>query len=184
MLKTLFLEQPVWLCVAAGIAELITIAVWQSRRTRGLACLMAFWIVFGIGVYVVATLVDTPREKVAKTWVEIRQAIRERQAEKLLSYVAEDFTTNGQDKAAMRQLTLVAFKTNGPEDVIISDGELIENDSQVDATVIARYKPAERIITKWQVTFKPGPDGQWRVSGLTCLQPRSMTLRSAVGKLP
>jgi hypothetical protein len=183
MLKHLFLEEPLWLCLASGLALLITIAVWQSSRSRWLVYLMAFWLAFGVGVYVTATLVDTPREKVAKAWLDIREAISQRQADRLLGHVAEDFVHEGLNKEAMRLLTLVAFKTTGPEDVILSSGELVEVNSQVDATVIARYRPAERYVTRWRVTFRPGPDGQWRVSELECLQPRGGTLQGMVRKL-
>ncbi|NLX57500.1 MAG: hypothetical protein GXY74_00255 [Phycisphaerae bacterium] len=183
MLKTLFLEEPLWLCLASGLALLVTIAVWQSRRTRGPLYAMAFWVAFGVGVYVAATLVDTPREKVAKAWVEIRQAIHERQAERLLSYVADDFTHDGQDKEAMRLLVAIAFKTNAPEDVILSNGDLVESDSQVDATMFVRYKPVERWSSQWQVTFRPSPDGQWRVSQVRCLTDERLTLPRVVRKL-
>jgi len=183
MLKTLFLEEPLWLCLASGLALLVTIAVWQSRRTRGPLYAMAFWVACGVGVYVAATLVDTPREKVAKAWVEIRQAIHERQAERLLSYVADDFNHDGLDKEAMRLLVATAFKTNAPEDVTLSNGDLVESDSQVDVTVFARYKPVERLITQWQVTFRPSPDGQWRVAAVKCLEPRHWTLPGVVRKL-
>ncbi|HOI54571.1 MAG TPA: hypothetical protein PLP01_04940 [Phycisphaerae bacterium] len=183
MLKTLFLEEPLWLCLASGLALLVTIAVWQSRRTRGPLYAMAFWVAFGVGVYVAATLVDTPREKVAKAWVEIRQAIHERQAERLLSYVADDFTHDGQDKEAMRLLVAIAFKTNAPEDVILGNGDLVESDSQVDVTMFVRYKPVERYGWQWQVTFRPSPDGQWRVSEARCLTDERLTLPRVVRKL-
>jgi len=184
MLKYLFLESPIWIYVLAGIAELITIAVWQNRRSRLALYLMAFWLVLAVGVGILAGTVDTGREKVQVAWDGVRQAIKVRKVDGLMKHIADDFVSDRQNKAQLRALAEQAFKTNGPEDVSIGGGSLNEvGDALIEVTVMARYLPARGYPTHWLVTFKNQADGSWRIAAAQCLEPRGLTIRTAVNKL-
>ena len=184
MLKYLFLESPIGIYVLAGIAELITIAVWQNRRGRVALYLMAFWLVLAVGVGILAGTVDTGREKVRASWNGVRQAIKDRKVDGLMKHIADDFVSSGENKAQLGALAGQAFKTNGPEDVSIGGGSLKEvGDTLIEVTVIARYVPARGYPTRWLVTFKEQADGSWRIAAAQCLEPRGLTIRRAVNKL-
>jgi hypothetical protein len=184
MVKYLFLESPIWIYVLAGIAELITIAVWQNRRGRVALYLMAFWLVFAVCVGILAGTVDTGREKVQVAWDGVRQAIKDRKVDGLMKHIEDDFVSDGENKAQLRTLAGQAFKTNGPEDVSIGGGSLNEvGDTLIEVTVMARYLPARGYPTRWLVTFKEQADGSWQIAAARCLEPRGLTVRAAVQKL-
>ena len=60
--RTLF-EEPFWFLVGLGFLEVVLIAMWHGRRTKGLARALAIPIVVGIVVALTASLVETDREK-------------------------------------------------------------------------------------------------------------------------
>jgi len=184
VLEYLFLESPIWIYVLAGIAELITIAIWQSRRSRATLYLMPFWLAFAVGVGIMAGAIDTNGEKVRASWNDVRQAIKVRKVDGLMKHIADDFVSDGENKAQLRALAGQAFKTNGPEDVSIGGGSLNEvDDTQIELTVVARYLPARGYPTRWLVTFKEQADGSWQIAAARCLEPRGLTVRAAVSKL-
>ena len=184
MLKYLFRESPLWIYVLAGIAELITIAIWQSRRSRVALYLMAFWLVLAVGVGIMAAAIDTNGEKVRTAWDGARQAIEDRKVDGLMKHIADDFVGDGENKAQLGALAGQAFKTNGPEDVSIGGGSLKEvGDTLIEVTVVARYLPARGYLTRWLVTFKEQTDGSWQIAAARCLEPRGLTVRAAVNKL-
>lgn len=64
--RTLF-EEPFWFLVGLGLLEVVLVAMWHGRRTKGLARALAVPIAVGIVVILTAALVETDRERLVAT---------------------------------------------------------------------------------------------------------------------
>ena len=56
-------EEPFWFLVGLGLVEVILVAAWHERRTRGLARALVLPIAIGMIVCLTAALVQTDRER-------------------------------------------------------------------------------------------------------------------------
>jgi len=91
-LRRAFFEDPLYLYVAAALAEAILFVIWRETRKRGLALALLAPVAFAACVFAVSRFVVTDREQIVAATEEIAadvQAGRTTAAEK---YLAEDFT--------------------------------------------------------------------------------------------
>ena len=185
-LEHTFLEAPFLVYITTGLAELITVAIWQKTRAKRVLVMLVLWPAIAIAVAALAAAVQTDREKVHAAWTGIDQAIQAQDTARLMRNVAPDFQSTGLDRDGLERLAEQARAAMAPGSLKLSRLviERIEG-SQATATVIASYahSGSPRAATEWALTFSPQPDVAWRLEGVACRKPRNLNLRSAVSQL-
>jgi len=90
-LRETFFEDPLYVYVALGIAELVLAAVWWERRTRRAAMLLAAPLLLGAAVYLVAAAVVTDRERIIAAAREIARDVEQGRTDAVERYIDDAF---------------------------------------------------------------------------------------------
>jgi len=182
-LKHTFLEAPFLVFITTGMAELVTVAVWQKTHARRVLVMLVVWPCVAVAVALLAAAVQTDREKITATWLDIESAIEAEDTDRLMRGIAEDFSSGGLDHEALRRLADEARTVMAPGAVRFDGFTLHEiADGKATATVRAVYIRGG-YPTDWTLTFAAQPDGAWRLAGAECRRPATLKLRAAVNQL-
>jgi len=185
LLKNIFLEQPLPFYLVAGLAELITFAVWFSLRSRRTRILLAIWPAVALLAGSLAWLVETDREKVQACWAGIRAGIETRDAARVMANIAGDFRGDGLDKARLGILAESALPLLKKDEVAFQDFRIEDlTANYAKTTLVVNYNGlGHPFPSQWEVLLAPQPDGRWRVTSARCLQPSDLDLTGAANAL-
>lgn len=164
------------LVVAAGLCWMFVVPMSRGRAGRIGAAVLAL---LGIGVVVLANLVDTPREKVQHAVVGLVDAIATgdtRRADALLTPAAAIYDFEGSspiDKASILERVSTDFGHGGKYE--LADRAVLEAQIAVDSAASAKTQIKVRVSSKdwggpyiswWRMDLSRDGDGPWRVSGI------------------
>ena len=185
-MQRILFESPVTVYLMAGLAELITAAVWQRTRARRARVMLIVWPALAVGVGILAAAVTTDREKVEATWQRLTKAVNSGDAQGVMACIAEDFSADGMGKDELGEQVERAAQVLRPDEIQFL-GHRIErlDDRSAEITITAIYRGVRGAgRTRWSITFGPAADGAWRTTGASCLEPSSLTLRGALRLVP
>ena len=167
-------EEPFWFLVGLGLVEVVLLAIWHERRTRGLARALALPIALGIVVYLTAALVVTDRERMVQALERLAadmaggkvDILAETLDEKVVVDLGE-YGGNRLDKAnaihsaerSLRQYSVTKIRI-GKVEVEMSD-----RPRMVVTTVIFSDAPGiggRGMPLRWRLRWIER-DGQWRI---------------------
>jgi len=190
LLRYFVFENPATLLVVLIIATVILGTIW--RRTGAAGCRWAAFtcIAAGLLVALLATLVETDRERLGRTLDTMADAVDEGRPEAFIACISPAYGSRALSKDGLadivRQgLTYVRASAKAPK-VTMGDGE-------ATVTQAYRFRPApgspvrvaeQRPRVVWEGTFGPDADGQWRLRAARAISPREMLPQEAARYLP
>jgi len=190
LFRYLVFENPATVVVALILATILLGTVWRRTGSAGCRWTAIACIAAGLMVALLAWLVETDRERLARTLETMARAVDEGRPEALVACISPDYESGGVGKNGLadivrRGLTYVRARAGTPT-VKMAEGE---------ATVTQRYRfrPApgnhaavaeRRPLVKWEGTFGPDADGQWRLLSARAISPRPMLPQEAARYLP
>jgi len=190
VLRHFVLEHPATALVVLIIAAVLLGALWRRTGSAGcraaaIACLAAAGL-----LALVAWLVETDRERLARTLETMAEAADEGRPEALVACISPHYESGGQGKDGLadivrRGLTCVRASAGAPK----------VNMGRGQATVTQTYRfrpvPGSRLradqrlpAVEWEGTFGPDADGEWRLRSARALSPRPMLPQEAARYLP
>lgn len=102
-MKAMLFEDPFWIYGALIIAEAVLAARWWRTRERRHALWMLLPLGIGVGVFALATLVETDREKIQRSTQEIVVHVQARKTDAIEALLDEDFRGTFQGQAMDRK---------------------------------------------------------------------------------
>ena len=185
LVRYLLLENPLSLFVVLGLIALGAAFFWSrtgSRRARVVAlaaCGLA------VALLLVAWLVETDRERVARTLNLMSSAASRGDAEGLIAQISPDYDAAGGGKAALANvvqtgLRLVRASADDP-DIAMENG-------RATVTQVYHFSPApnSRLVVPreyeaitWEGAFAPDADGRWRLRSVVATRPERMSPQDA-----
>jgi hypothetical protein len=178
-LKTLFFENPFYVYVTLGVAELVLTAIWWERRTpRWRQVLLIPPVLAGL-VLLVERLVVTDREQLLADVREIARGLEMHQSETLDRYLDDDFRgyLGGReiDRKAAIETADQAVKGMGVSSVSLRDVEVQVNGAtarmrgEAWLTFQAPNIGVGRGRLEWEVVWRKR-GGQWRIAELVRIE--------------
>lgn len=105
-----FFENPIYVYIALGLAELVIAAVWYERRNRRLILAMLIPPVLAIGVAVVERLVVTDREQIMAAAGQMAEAVERRQLDRIVEHIDDEFSSGARMfSLSITKANIVAF---------------------------------------------------------------------------
>ena len=188
--RYLVFENPTTLWILLIIVAVVCGTIWrrtgsQRCRAAAVACMAA-----GVVVGILASVVETDREKLQRTLKTMSGAMAGGHVETFIGCISPAYQSGGHGKAA-----LAGVVRRGLE-VIRADAEtprIALGDSDAVVTQVCRFYaapgsklmlPPEAHRVVWEGRFAPDPDGEWRLRSATVVSPRRMTPEQAAQYLP
>jgi len=178
--RHLLFENPATALAVLAIAAILLATVWRRTGARGcrlaaLACLLAAAV-----LALAAWLVETDRERLARTLRTMAEAADAGRAEAFIERISPAYDDGTFGKAELadlvrRGLERVRAEAESPA-IRMGRGEAV-------VTQAYRFRPApgsgaaglgafERVV--WEGRFAPAPDGEWRLRRAEAVHPRRM----------
>ena len=181
-LRQTFLEQPFLVYLTAGMAELVTVAIYNKTRAPRARLMLALWPALALAVGLLAAAVETDHEKVRAVWDDVEATIAKSDVARLMSRVSDRFSAADLDKDGLRKLAEQAARRL-PEGMLEFRNFRVEEAEAGRMTIgiTAVCRPMQ--TSRWHVVFAREPDGQWRMLSAECVKPRGLNLRRAVAAL-
>ena len=170
-LRVIFLEEPVYLCVALGIVELLPLIVFVKRRTRKAAWALLPAALLAAGVLVLAALVETDREKIDAATREIVGAFNAGRPEDAARYLDDEIsvvfvgqrftkeTAIGYARGAMKDRKVARVVLLDPLETNPDAGRANQS---VKVKVTWGEGARKQLFMKWEVHWIRRADG-WRI---------------------
>jgi predicted protein tyrosine phosphatase len=181
-LRQTFLEQPFLVYLTSGMAELVTVAIYNKTRAPRARLMLMLWPVLAIAVGLLAAAVETDHEKVRVAWDDVEVAIAESDVARLMSRVSDRFSVTRLNKDDLRDLAEEAGRRLPDGMLGFRNFNVEEAEAgQMTIGITAVCRPLQ--VSRWHVVFVCDPDGRWRMLSAECVKPRSLNLRQAVAAL-
>jgi hypothetical protein len=154
------------------VLVVIAVMVWARNRTRGDLARAGVAVALLVLLFVIDTLVESPREGSVRTVLEISDAINERNWGKFQGGLADDFEYKKLDKTKLIELLghavtafepqTTAWEFKVPEDMKPAGPNvfLLQFEGKADS----HGRP---FMAHFVATFVKGPDGRWRLKTFT-----------------
>ncbi len=169
--KTIFFENPWPVYVVLGLAELVLLFLWRSRRTSKSAIRLLYPLAAASAVFAVATLVVTLREELVLTLKQLKQDASALDVEAVAVHFGEDFRLASRGRRVDRTQAVIvckrAIQKYGVSQVDFLDTR-VETDGPVGKVELItqiwiKSDFTEKAPTmKWTFHWRHGPDG-WKV---------------------
>jgi hypothetical protein len=185
ILRHLFLEDPLPLWIMLGLGAIAAAIIWARTGSRRALAAAGAMIGAGVVLGLVAWLVETDEEKVARSVATMADAAAAGNAEIFIERISPAYRsgTFGKDELAgivRNGLMVVRAQTEAPA-VTVAGGE---------ATVIQIYRlvplpgsglaiPPDWQRVTWEGRFAPDSDGEWRLRSAVSLSPKRMAPEEA-----
>jgi hypothetical protein len=190
ILRHLFFENPLPLWIALGIAALGAGVFWTrtgSRRAKWIAIAMVDTaIVLGL----VAWLVETDYEKVARTLSTMSRAAEAGDADTFIERISAQYSDDGCDKdqiASVVRLGLSQLRVSTEPPGVRMAGD------RAVVTQVYKFSPASApgvAVSQdlgrwtWEGIFAPDADGEWRLRSAMATSPQRISPQAAARMLP
>jgi len=185
LLRHLLLENPLSLCIVLSLAALGAGFFWSrtgSQRARAVAlacCGLA------LALILLAWLVETDRERVAKTLDLMSRAASRGDAETFIAQISPDYDPASGGKTGIAdvvQMGLRLVRAGADDPAIVTEG------GRATVTQVYHFSPApnSRMIVPreyeaitWEGAFAPDADGRWRLRSVVATRPERMSPQDA-----
>ena len=175
-IERLLLEEPTNLYIALGVAELALLAVWHSRRSRGLAMALAAPPLLALAVLLADVLVKTDREQIAQALQAVARTGERGEVDAARPYLADDMRlvrgSISADRDAALEIARAALAFWPVKRVKLQRLETtVEGDraaSDVEAQLTSRRE--ETLPTAWRVQWVRTRDG-WKILQVELVRP-------------
>ena len=174
-----FFENPVYVYISLGLAELVLAAIWHERRSRRVAWMMLIPLVLAIGVAVVEHLVVTDREQIIAAAGEMADAVEADQPDRIAEHIDDDFSCRAPllslsiTKADVVALAKTKILTHDITSVKLAkmDVEVAGRTANMHVVTMVRYggKEGAKTPLTWDVVWIKRQSG-WRVLEVTGLR--------------
>jgi len=170
-LRIIFLEEPVYLCVALGIVELLMLVVFLKRRTRRTGWALLPAAVLAASVLVLAALVETDREKIDTATHEIVAAFNAGRPEDAARYLDDEISVTFAGQRFTRETVIgharrVMKNRKVTRVVLLQPLETNPDAGRADQSVKVKVAWGEgaqkQLFMKWKVQWIRRADG-WRI---------------------
>jgi hypothetical protein len=166
-LNALLFESRVAFYVFAALAMGTAYAVWLRTEPARRRWIFPAAIGGCIGLFALQTLVTTERERLALTIDETVAAVQARDLAGVMAKVANNFESDGMDRAAFEQYVRSAFQRTEISDTRISgvDVEIDGDEGRTTFTAAATVRletGVQRLGSQWEVSWVRGADG-WKM---------------------
>jgi len=170
-IRIIFLEEPVYLCVALGIVELFVLVIFLKRRTRKTKWALLPPAVLAASVLVLAAAVETDREKIEAATREIVGAFDAGKPEDAAGYLDDEISVTFRGERLTRKTVIehalgVMKNRNVARVVLLEPLKTTPDADRADQTVKVKVvwgKDARKqLFMKWKVRWVRRADG-WRV---------------------
>jgi hypothetical protein len=193
LVRHLVLEDPTTLWIALGIVAVIAGLWWRRTGRRAAAGLLIAALVLAVAAGLVARLVETDYEKVARTLGTISDAADEGLPDALIERISPDYRNGAagftkENLASAVRLGLDRLRASAERPTIRMQGGRATVTQAwtfrpAPGSVAARLPPQyERVV--WEGEFAPDPDGEWRLRSATAIQPQRRTPEEAARFVP
>jgi len=166
-IKRAFLEDPLYVYAALGIAAFVLAAAWYERRRRLWLNLAACAVLLGVGVGLVEHLVVTDRERIVAALHEIAKAVETRQLDRAAEYVDEDYGGWKLTRKALIAAGKLAVRTYDIREVRFVGQPTVDLRGAAGAdcrvrTVVHRGEAGRPVPLSWELEWIKRPGG-WRI---------------------
>lgn len=190
LIHHLLFENPLALWILLGLGAVVAGIVWSRTGSRRAVAVAVTLAALAVVVGLVAWLVETDREKLIRTIDRMAAAADSGDAEAFIEYLSPDYGNGPRGKDTLAGIVRLGFKMVR----VKAESPIIQMDNG-EATVTQVYNfraapgtratlTADRSVIKWQGTFRPDADGQWRLRSAMCISPVRMSPEEAARYLP
>ncbi len=167
----------VYILLAAAVVGLFYCGLQLRRKELRWAAVVVAVL---IGVYfLLDRLVETGREQVQRKLLEMADAVKAGDTDRVLEHVSSRFSTWGMDRSAFRSYVEPHLRGRRVEELTIWDiafprGDRSTADDTIRVTFGVRPKGAQLGTTPsflGEASFVRDPDGQWRMAGFQVYNP-------------
>lgn len=185
MLRYLLFENPLTLCVVLGLVALGAAVFWSRTGSRRAGAVAIACCGLAAALVLVAWMVETDRERVARTLDIMSIAASRGDAETFIAQVSPDYDTAAGGKAGMSMVVQTAMKLvrgRGETPAITIEG------GRATITQVYHFSPApgSRMVVPpqyesftWEGVLAPDADGRWRLRSAIATRPERMTPQDA-----
>jgi len=159
--------------IIALIIALVGIGLWYRSRDKGSVVRAAILVGALVLVFAIDKLVESPREESVRKVNEITAAINEKNQEKFLANISDDFEYKGikKDKLKDGQVWKLV-EQHSPKVSSKTDREDVQYPSKTNPNIVigftSRIESAGMDIPVYfRATFGKDSDGQWRLKTFT-----------------
>ncbi|MFP3937434.1 MAG: hypothetical protein ACLFVW_03760 [Phycisphaerae bacterium] len=167
-IKTALFEEPFYIYVALGFAELVLLAVWYERRTPRWAMSLLAPVVLAGAVFLVEAVVETDREQITRALGEIAADAGAGRTDAGERYLADDYKGFGGSKQQIISRADSVIKRFNVRDVNFVNLQVELRNSTARTTfssVIslgASSDPGRRVSMVWDIRWEKRGD-EWRI---------------------
>jgi hypothetical protein len=183
----LLFEDPIPLCILFGLCALVAGIICQRAGSTRAMTVAFVCVALAMGVALLAWLVETDREKVARTVKTMAAAGEAGDAAKFLACVSPSYENGPFKKEDLAKVVEMGFKyvrvSVEPPAIRIHHQTETAMVTQVYRFLPAPGAPAtlppEYRTWTWEGTFAPDPDREWRLRAAVAMQPEHTTPEEA-----
>ncbi len=167
---------PTWLSdptygfyIIALILALVGVGLWYRSRDKGSVYRAAILVGALLLVFAIDRLVESPREESVRKVNEITAAVNEKNQQKFLDNISEDFEYKGIKKEKLRDAKLWSLiEQHGPKVSSKTDREDVELPSKTNPNIVIGFTSRIEVDggdfpAYFRATFAKDPDGKWRL---------------------
>ncbi len=167
----------VYVLFAAAAAALLYTGLQARKRSLLVACGIVAAL---IGVYfLLDRMVETGREQVRRKVQDLAAGVSARDADRVLAHVSERFSSQGRNKAAMRNYVEARLRERRIDELTVRDVTFPDTgapaaEAELRVTFRARPQSARHgPLPEFHVeaTFGRDPDGEWRMTAFQFFNP-------------
>ena len=180
-LRRHFLENPVWVCAALAIAELILIMLWRrliiKRWPVLVICPLLIVVVLGVSIFV-----QTEREKLEELTEQVVALAEQNDVPAISNFVDEDYNYGGMNKSRWFDLSMAFSEIYRFESLSIKDLQItVSSDTDTEAEALLRVlvnmDPEAQGVFLHRMFYYTGKlywtkddKGQWKITAMVPLK--------------
>lgn len=164
----LIFEDPLYLYIVLGLAELVLAVLWRERRTPSFAKAMLIPPILVLMVAGADYLVQTDREQLQESMVEIKTAIENNQISRIPSYLDDDFEAAIFGQTITKPMVVLFGQTQMEKREIDKINlynlkiEFLGQRAKMHFTTIVTYGGNQRTGLIWDLEWLKRPEG-WKM---------------------
>jgi hypothetical protein len=176
VIKRALFEEPLYLYISLGLAELIIAIIWYERRTGKLAVALVIPVVLAACVFAMDCLVVTDREEIIAASAEIARDLKAGSLGAAEKYLHEHFTGFHGTKQDALSEGRRALKQHNARLVQVADMELVLAGRHAEMYVTVVFQPGagvlsgQRFSVRWLLRWVKVTEADkqvWRIGSAT-----------------
>ncbi len=167
-IKHAFFEDPLYVYLVLVAVELVLVMLWRARRTRRSLAMLAIGPAAAMGVFALAALVQTDRERIIQISEQIVADVAAGRPERIPPHLTEDFSATLRGRKITRvtvENVATGYRRNlGIERIALRNARVeVEGDfATLHATTVLHLEDGGVFGLNWTVHWVRTDDG-WKI---------------------